>query len=75
MTIERFNATLHHVPFRPFTIHTVDGRTFDVPHRDFVARSESGRTVIVFGSGENYSVLDMWTMSELEVHAANGRPA
>jgi hypothetical protein len=74
MTIEQFNATLHHVPFRP-SIHTVDGRTFDVPRRDFVARSDSGRTVIVFGSGENYSVLDMWTMSELELHAANGRPA
>jgi hypothetical protein len=75
MTAEQFTATLHQFPFRPFTIHMVDGRKFEVPHRDFVARSKSGRTVIVFQSGEDYSVLDLLLMSELEVHSANGRPA
>jgi hypothetical protein len=52
-----------------------DGRSFDVKHRDFVARSPSGRTVIVFTSDEGYSVLDLLLMTELEVHASNGHAA
>ena len=76
MTIEQFQATLHQAPFRPFTIRMADGRAFEIPHPDFVARSESGRTVIVFHRGaENYSVLDLLLMSELEVQPTNGRSA
>jgi hypothetical protein len=76
MTIDQFQTALHQLPFRPFTIRMVDGRAFDVRHPDFVARSESGRTVIVFhGGAESYSVLDLLLMSELEVHVTNGHPA
>jgi hypothetical protein len=74
MTTEQFRAALNELPFRPFTIHMVDGRSFDVPHRDFVAQSPSGRTVIVFQRNESYNVLDLPLMSELEVQAAHGRP-
>lgn len=75
MTTEQFANVLHQAPFRPFTIHMADGRVFHVSHPDFVARSKSGRTVIVFGDGDDYSVLDLLLMSELEVHAANDRAA
>jgi hypothetical protein len=75
MTIEQFGEALHRLPFCPFTIHMVDGRTTDVAHPDFVARSPNGRSVIVFrGDSEANSLLDMLLMSELEVHAGNGRP-
>jgi len=73
MTTEQFRATLHQQPFRPFTIRMADGRAFEVAHRDFVAMSPSGRTVIVYESEENYSILDLLLMSELQVSAANGR--
>jgi hypothetical protein len=72
---DQFRETLHQVPFRPFTIRMADGRSFDVAHRDFVAQSPSGRTAIAFQSDEGYSVLDLLLMSELEIHAANGRSA
>jgi hypothetical protein len=75
MTTDQFNEALHVSPFRPFTIRMADGRSFDVKHRDFVARSPSGRTVIVFTSDEGYSVLDLLLMTELEVHASNGNAA
>lgn len=52
-----------------------DGRVFHVSHPDFVARSKSGRTVIVFGDDDDYSVFDLLLMSELEVHAANAKAA
>lgn len=70
MTIEQFKNVLHASPFRPFTIHTTDGRVFLVKHRDFVSRSPSGRTVIVHGEDDAFSVLDLLLVSELEVHAA-----
>jgi hypothetical protein len=76
MTKEQFAATLHREPFAPFKIHMADGRSFGVPHPDFVALSPAGRTAIVFhanDANEGYSVLDLLLMTELEV--VNGRPA
>jgi hypothetical protein len=73
MTTEQFRATLHQQPFRPFTIHMADGRTFAVAHPDFVAQSPSGRTVIVIQPDESYSVLDLLLISELEV-TGDSRP-
>ncbi|HXE51681.1 MAG TPA: hypothetical protein VN541_01655 [Tepidisphaeraceae bacterium] len=69
MTVEQFNHVLHAQPFRPFTIHMGDGRTFRVEHRDFVARSPTGRTVIVYAPDESFSVLDLLLMTELHVDA------
>ena len=74
MTNELFRATLHQQPFRPFTIRMADGRKFEVTHPDFIAQSPSGRTIIVFDSAENYSVLDLLVMTELEV-PSDGRKA
>jgi hypothetical protein len=65
MKVDELRATLRQDPFRPFTIHMVDGRTFRVAHRDYLALSPSGRTVIVFQHDESFSVLDMLLMSEL----------
>jgi hypothetical protein len=73
MTTEQFRSTLRQQPFRPFTIRMADGRTFDVPHPDFVAPSPSGRTVIVFQADDSYSALELLLMTEVEVHASNGR--
>jgi hypothetical protein len=67
MTTDQFRATLHQQPFRSFTIRMADGRALDVAHPDFIALSPTGRTVIVFQQDENYSVLDLLLMSELQV--------
>ena len=64
---------LHQHPFRPFTIRMADGRAFEVVHRDFVAMSPTGRTAIVYEGNENFGVLDLLLMSELQV--VNGHPA
>jgi len=75
MTTEQFANVLRQAPFRPFTIHMADGRVFHVSHPDFVARSKSGRTVIVFGDGDEFSALDLLLMSELEVHSSGDQAA
>ena len=68
MIVEQLKSVLHSQPFRPFTIHMGDGRAFLVKHPDFIARSPSGRTVIVYGDDESHSILDMLLVTELEVH-------
>jgi len=67
MTAEQFRLIREAHPFRPFTIHLADGRTLSVPHRDFVSQSPAGRTIIVYGSGESFSVVDLYLVTELEV--------
>jgi hypothetical protein len=57
-------------PFRPFTIHMGDGRSFRVDHPEFLSRSQSGRTIIVHQPDESFSVLDTLLVIEPEVHPA-----
>ncbi len=68
MTVEQLKNVLHTQPFRPFTLHMGDGRVFFVQHPDFISRSTSGRTVIVHGDDESFSILDLLLMTEIEVH-------
>jgi hypothetical protein len=67
MTAEQLRAKRNSQPFRPFTIHLADGRSFSVPHRDFVSQSPGGRTIIVYGAEESFSVLDLFLVTELEI--------
>jgi len=66
MTIEQLNNAKNATPFRPFTIRLADGRSFLVRHPDFLSRSPSGRTIIVHGDNDSYSVLDLLLVTELE---------
>ena len=75
MTIEQFRLAIHEQPFKPFTIRMADGRTFEVPHPDFIAQSPSGRIVSVFKSDDTCSLLDLLLMTELEFHPSNRRSA
>ena len=71
MTADQFRQTRDANPFRPFTIHLADGRTFLVPHRDFVSQSPlGGRTIIVYDSEDRFSILDLYLVTELEVQRA-----
>jgi hypothetical protein len=73
MTIEQLRAVHRASPFRPFTMHLADGSRLDVPHRDFLSHSPSGRTVIVYGKDESSSIVDLLLVTELSVKAsANG---
>ena len=67
MTTEQVRLALRAVPFRPFTIHMADGRTFEISHPEFLSISKSGRTVIVQEDNDAYSVLDLLLATELHV--------
>jgi hypothetical protein len=53
-------------PFRPFTIHLTDGRSFYVPHRDFVSQSPTGRIIVVYRSDGGLSIVDLYLVTDLE---------
>jgi hypothetical protein len=74
MTIEQLRNVHNANPFKPFTLHLADGRSFPVPHRDFLSQSPAGRTVIVYGEGEEFSILDRLLVAEVEVHNGKGKP-
>ncbi len=73
MTIEQLKNLHQATPFRPFTLHLADGRQIPVPQRDFLSHSPSGRTVIVYGEGESFDVIDLLLVTSLKVEeASNG---
>jgi hypothetical protein len=69
MTTEQLRAMREANPFRPFTIHLADGRTLDVPYRDFVSLSPSGRIIIVYQPNDAFNVVDLYLVTDLEIKA------
>jgi len=67
MRTEQLRNVHHASPFRPFTLHLADGRSLPVPHRDFLSQSPSGRTVIVYGDDDSFSIIDVLLVTRIEV--------
>jgi hypothetical protein len=68
MTSQELRAALQALPFRPFTVHMVDGRSFEVRHPDFLLVGPNGRTAYIFApSGAEFSILDVMLMTEIEL--------
>ena len=44
LSLENLRARLRGPSFVPFTLHLTDGRSYDVPHPDFISM---GRSVVV----------------------------
>jgi hypothetical protein len=76
MTKEAIHQQLHASPFHPFALRLTDGERVPVPHPDFVALSQGGRTVAVMAGGEEFKVLDLALVTALEMDssAAPGTP-
>lgn len=68
MTIEQLRAVHQARPFQPFTIHLADGRSYFVPHSEFISHSPNGRTVIVFRADDSFEIIDLLLVVSLEVH-------
>jgi hypothetical protein len=66
MTSERLIEMLDAKPFHPFDIRLADGRAIRVQHPEFVARSPSGRTAVVFQPDDSMTVLDVFLAVSLD---------
>lgn len=69
MTVQQLKNVHGTKPFRPFTVHMGDGRSFRVDHPEFLSHSQSGRTIVVHQPDESFSILDMLLVTELELHS------
>ena len=69
MFIDQLKARLKAHSFVPFTILTADGRSFQVPHEDFVSQFLSGRTIIVHAGDDSHVLLDGLMITSLEMVA------
>jgi hypothetical protein len=74
MTTQQLRNAIYARPFVPFTVHTADGRALDVRHPEYISHSPQGRTVIVYGEGEEFSILDLLLVTEIEFHPTSGAP-
>ena len=70
MSGEQIKALMNAAPFRPFVIHLPSGKTLEVPHRDYVAISPSGRILVVMGENATEAVVDVMLIERVDVAAA-----
>lgn len=82
MAPDRVRELLRAAPFRPFTVHTADGKALTIRHPDFASLSPAGMTLVVYemeGEGDRMHVLDLILVTRLEretgVAAAPGEGA
>jgi hypothetical protein len=52
MTADEIRAVLHHKPFKPFTITTSDGASFQVVHPDYAMLTGLGNFLLVAHPGQ-----------------------
>jgi hypothetical protein len=74
MNVEQLRDAREANPFRPFTIHLADGRSLEVPHRDYLSMAPGGRTVIVYKSDGGHSIVEMLLVTELAFASVPANP-
>jgi hypothetical protein len=55
-------------------MHLADGRRIPVVHREFLASSPSGRTVVVYQPDDSLNIIDMLLVTDLEIKPNGGMP-
>ena len=70
MTADAIRHYITAVPFRPFTLHTADGRAIPVHARDFALVSPLGLTVHVFQPDDSQDLLDTSLITSVSSAAA-----
>lgn len=74
MTTEGLRAYHLARPFRPFTLHLADGRSFRVEHPEFLAVTGGGRTIIVtFPRSERVEMIDLLMVTSISTGEGKGR--
>ncbi len=65
-TMDQDQAAMHSQPFRAFTVHLTDGRSYLIKHPDFISYSPNNREMTVHEElGVHF--IDMRNVSEVHV--------
>lgn len=70
MTAQQLRDVQQAKPFRPFTMHMADGRSFQVPHPEFLLVAPSGRTAVFYDEKDSLNILDVMLMTRIETTSA-----
>jgi hypothetical protein len=66
MTAQAIRQYLDASPFRPVNLITSSGKSYLVPHPDFLTFSPTGRTCLVYAAdGEYFNTLDVLLITEV----------
>jgi len=66
MTTEKLREVIQAQPFQPFHINLADGRTFSVPHPEFIAVTGKGRLIAVGDShSKGLEIIDLLLVTSL----------
>ena len=71
MTKDAILKTVHAEPFKAFSLRLTDGKAVPVPHPDFIILSQGGRTAIVMGEGEDFTIIDLGLVNAIDVKPAS----
>lgn len=69
MKTEAIQEIYDAAPFKPFTIRTVEGKEFPVPHREFMSISRNGNFLVVFSEQGGAHILDVASVTVLSLDA------
>jgi hypothetical protein len=73
-TVDQVRDAMHRQPFRAFTVHLVDGRSYFVKHPDFIAIPSTSRgRDLTIQDDDGSHLIDMGLI--VEVHVPNPLPA
>lgn len=68
MTVQQLRDLLRASPFRPFVVHTPNGREFKVPHVDFAMLSGTGRLLhVARPDSDTEDVIDVALITDIAV--------
>jgi hypothetical protein len=71
MTTDQLKSAVAAQPFRPFVLCMADGRSYRVPHREFLAQTGGGRIAILgHEHGDGFSVIDLLLVNELRFESS-----
>ncbi len=65
MTTEQLRSFVNARPFRPFLIHTADGRSVEVNHPEWIAYA-GGRVALVAKPDDSFEVINRLLVLSLE---------
>jgi len=72
MRIDQIRGAQLYQPFRPFTLHLADGRSFLVDHPEFMLVSRDSRTIVVNDVEGNIEIIGPMLVTSLTV--PSGQP-
>ena len=73
MTIAQLRDLCTAQPFRPFVMHLADGRKIAVGHPEVVAVAPDGRAITVHQPDDTTDIVDLISVTDLEIKSPNRR--